>query len=119
MKELGCLYKEITLGQEDADSHCVGSVMVYEQNLQHMGHYAVMIKSLLTVIECDGQGLASSFFKDLCDLHDNGTTVLALVMPEEYILHSKPKKRTRRKQKKDTEVERSPMTQDMVSKSHH
>jgi hypothetical protein len=40
MKELGCLYKEITLGQEDPDSHCVGSVMVYERNLQHIGRYA-------------------------------------------------------------------------------
>jgi hypothetical protein len=110
MKELGCLYKEITLGQDDPDSHCVGSVMVYERNLQHMSHNAVMIKSISTAIECEGQGLGSSFFMDLCDLHHSGTTVLAMVMPQEYILDPNSKKRKQSRRKKAPEDEPSSMS---------
>ena len=41
IKELGCLYKEITLGEDDSDTHCVGSVMVYERHLLYLYRHAV------------------------------------------------------------------------------
>eukprot|EP00978_Attheya_sp_CCMP212_P034767 scaffold147419_cov35-Attheya_sp.AAC.2 len=50
VRRLGCLYKEIRLEVNDVnrDSHCVGSVMVYERHLAHMDGDAIMIKSLAT-----------------------------------------------------------------------
>jgi hypothetical protein len=82
VKTLGCLYKEIRLevNDENKDTHCVGSVMVYERNLCHIRGDAIMIKCLATSIAFEGQGLASSFFRDLCLLHHEYTQVFAMVM---------------------------------------
>ena len=69
IRRLGCLYKEFTvplgLNNSNREQHKVVAVMTHEQNLEWNDEDTVMIKSLATCEEFEGNGLGSSFFHDI------------------------------------------------------
>ena len=84
---IGCLYKELTVPPGDnnrnREQYLVMAVMIIERNLEWNNEDAVMIKSLATAKQFEGKGLASSFFNDICVLHESCVHVFTMVLPFE------------------------------------